>query len=117
MEFTTDDRRFHVVNDPGAWGAADPEILVLGISKGFTQARALESGEFDSVPFRGIRDRLQEALRSFYARAAPQTRPFAAHIALTIGRRRDGVRVTCHRVIGSLEPVAGPCCTKPNFGC
>lgn len=28
------------MNDPGTWGSADPEVLVLGFSKRFTQANA-----------------------------------------------------------------------------
>src|SRR5690348_13165688 len=30
--------KWRVVNDPGAWGSATPTVLVLGFSKGFTQA-------------------------------------------------------------------------------
>jgi len=61
-EFTTADGKFRVVNDPGAWGSATPEVLVLGISKGFTQANAFSRGDFDAVPFKGFRPRLRQAL-------------------------------------------------------
>lgn len=61
---TTPDGRFRVVNDPGAWGSSDPEVLVLGISKGFTQAREFARGEFDSVPFKNCRQRLKAILVS-----------------------------------------------------
>jgi hypothetical protein len=61
-EFTTSDHRIRIVNDPGAWGSQSPSILVLGISKGFTQAREFASGEFDSVPFKNCRARLRDVL-------------------------------------------------------
>lgn len=60
--FTTSDQRFRVVNDPGAWGSQNPAVLVLGISKGFTQAREFADGEFDSVPFKNCRTRLRDVL-------------------------------------------------------
>jgi hypothetical protein len=54
---------WQAVNDPSAWGAADPIILVLGFSKGFTQATASLSGDFEAIPFKNMRPRLTAALR------------------------------------------------------
>ncbi len=54
---------WRVVNDPGAWGSASPEILVLGFSKGFTQAALARSGRFEDIPFAKMRPRLTEVLR------------------------------------------------------
>jgi len=54
---------WQIVNDPGAWGSAKPEILLLGFSKGFTQASAYVSARFEDVPFKGMRARLSDALR------------------------------------------------------
>lgn len=54
--------RWRVVNDPGAWGSAQPRILVLGFSKGFTQATAYKSGSFEDVPFKDMRPRLSAML-------------------------------------------------------
>ena len=62
--YTTPDEKFRVVNDPGAWGASNPRILVLGISKGFTQAREYERGDFNAVPFKDCRERLELVLQS-----------------------------------------------------
>ena len=50
-------------NNPGAWGARDPLILVLGFSKGATQGNAWQRGNFDAVPFAGARQRLTTVLR------------------------------------------------------
>lgn len=65
--------RWRVVNDPGAWGSADPQVLVLGFSKGFTQANAYAQGDFDAVPFKGMRPRLTAALRAVGLLAAGET--------------------------------------------
>lgn len=60
--------RFRMVNDPGAWGAQDPAVLVLGMSKGNTQAtamaRAAQDGGFDAVPFAKMRPRLLQSLQA-----------------------------------------------------
>lgn len=56
--------KWKVINDPGAWGSNDPEIVVLGFSKGFTQADAYRTRPFDDVPFKDMRARLTDALRA-----------------------------------------------------
>jgi hypothetical protein len=56
---------WNMINDPGAWGGGDaPEYLVLGFSKGATQAGIYDSGRFEDVAFAGMRSRLTEALRA-----------------------------------------------------
>jgi hypothetical protein len=55
---------FKLVRDPGHWGAIEPRTLVLGISKGNTQSNAYISEPFDTVAFKGIRDRLLAVLNS-----------------------------------------------------
>lgn len=40
-------------NDPGAWGSANPTILVLGFSKGATQKDIYDTGTFDDIAFGG----------------------------------------------------------------
>jgi hypothetical protein len=55
--------KWQVVNDPGAWGSATPKILILGFSKGFTQAAAYRTGRFEDIPFKDMRTRLTEELR------------------------------------------------------
>lgn len=51
-------------NNPGAWGARDPLVLVLGFSKGATQADICRRGNFDDIPFARARDRLTRVLRT-----------------------------------------------------
>ena len=56
---------WQAVNDPGAWGSDRPSVLVLGFSKGFTQANAYRRDAFEAIPFKGdvMRARLTAALR------------------------------------------------------
>jgi hypothetical protein len=63
LEAAEDVGQWRVINDPGAWGASEPSVLVLGFSKGFTQASAALDRDFEAVPFKGMRPRLTLALR------------------------------------------------------
>lgn len=53
---------WRLVNNPGFYGSATPEILVLGFSKGANQNRAAEQGDFDRIAFADARHRLQQLL-------------------------------------------------------
>jgi hypothetical protein len=55
--------KWQAVNDPGAWGSSTPEVLVLGFSKGFTQANAYRSDIFENIPFKNMRPRLEASLK------------------------------------------------------
>jgi hypothetical protein len=56
---------WRMINDPGAWGGGSgPDYLVLGFSKGATQAGIYDSGRFEDIAFAGMRSRLTEALRA-----------------------------------------------------
>ena len=66
--FTSDARaqmigEWQMVNDPAAWGSRTPEILILGFSKGFTQANAFRSDQFENIPFKNMRVRLTDEMR------------------------------------------------------
>jgi len=56
--------KWKIVNDPCAWGSAKPTYLVLGFSKGFTQADAFKNKPFEQIAFAGMHPRLTAALRS-----------------------------------------------------
>jgi hypothetical protein len=51
-------------NDPGHWGSINPKVLVLGFSKGSTQADVYANGRFEDVPFAECRTRLASILRT-----------------------------------------------------
>lgn len=59
---TRDENQWRITNDPGAWGSSDPKYLVLGFSKGFTQADAYMTDHFDKVAFAKFRPRLKSVL-------------------------------------------------------
>ncbi len=50
-------------HNPCAWGAQDPNVLVLGFSKGNSQTGVIESSPFNEVPFRGMRTNLTRILQ------------------------------------------------------
>ncbi|SHJ99811.1 hypothetical protein SAMN02745216_02673 [Desulfatibacillum alkenivorans DSM 16219] len=50
-------------NNPGAWGSRNPEILILGYSKGDRQAKKILSIPFDEIPFKGMRNNLTRILQ------------------------------------------------------
>ena len=60
--------KFHFENNPGAWGATNPRILVLGQTKGFTQskdiAEATTEEQYEAVAFSDCRTELHDILRS-----------------------------------------------------
>lgn len=55
-----------IQNDPGYWGAADPAVLVLGMTKGFTQSDMMSGDprKFDGVAFARFRPRLLQSLQA-----------------------------------------------------
>ncbi len=52
---------WRIDNNPGYWGGAAPEVLVLGFSKGANQRSVLE---FDRIAFANARENLAEVLRA-----------------------------------------------------
>ena len=46
-------------NNPGYAGSSAPSTLILGFSKGANQNEIAKQGNYDRVPFAGMRDRLQ----------------------------------------------------------
>ena len=56
--------KFRFVRDPGHWGSAEAETLVLGISKGETQSKAINYDAFDEVGFKKMRPRMLEVLNA-----------------------------------------------------
>jgi len=54
---------WQMTNDPGASGSREPEYLVLGFSKGSTQADLYKTGKLEDVAFAGMRERLTKALQ------------------------------------------------------
>ena len=55
---------WRIINDQGAWGSTSTEVLVLGFSKGATQAGIYQSGKFEDIAFAGMRPRLSQVLQA-----------------------------------------------------
>lgn len=49
-------------NNPGAWGAIDPLVLVLGVSKGTNQCNRINKVPHEKIPFAGERPNLSKIL-------------------------------------------------------
>lgn len=49
------DGTWRITSNPLAWGSVEPEIVVLGYSKGPTQAGALASSPHDAIAYKGSR--------------------------------------------------------------
>jgi len=54
--------KWRMINDLGSWGSECPEYLVLGFSKGATQADIYKNGKFEDITFAKMRTRLTQAL-------------------------------------------------------
>tara|TARA_Y100001934_G_C12369767_1_gene785618 strand:+ start:2679 stop:3773 length:1095 start_codon:yes stop_codon:yes gene_type:complete len=80
-------------NDPGAWGGAKPEWLVLGFSKGSTQADYYDNGSFEEVAFAGMRPRLERILKHLGALSAGES--LDAAIANPAGNVAFGSLIRC----------------------
>lgn len=50
-----DDNKWRITSNPLAWGNTEPEIVVLGFSKGPTQAGALSRVQHDEIAYKGSR--------------------------------------------------------------
>ncbi len=62
-EYLSANTKFKLVNDPAAWGCRDPQILVLGMTKGNTQSLAMKDDPFDEIPYKTFRERLTVVLQ------------------------------------------------------
>ena len=54
---------WRITANPLAWGATEPEVIVLGFSKGPTQAGALANTPHDEIAYKGSRGNVGKILR------------------------------------------------------
>jgi hypothetical protein len=52
---TTAGNDWRITNNPLAWGSSEPEVIVLGFSKGPTQSGALANSPHNSIAYKGSR--------------------------------------------------------------
>lgn len=85
--------QWRITNNPCAWGNPSPEVLILGFSKGPTQAGALAHMEHDLIAARGARQNLRRILHAIGLVEADQD--MDALIADRTGRFAFGSLIRC----------------------
>lgn len=99
-------------NNPGYYGSRDPEVLVLGFSKGANQNKAAAEGNFDSIAFARARHRLKAVLETLgvmpsdrgidaLMTAREQQFGVASLVRCSFGKMKNGVCKTSGDVIPS----------------
>jgi hypothetical protein len=63
---------WRITNNPLAWGSSNPEIIVLGFSKGPTQSGALSSVPHNDIAFKGGRANIDKILN--FLNVTPQNK-------------------------------------------
>jgi hypothetical protein len=91
----TEDDGWRITNNPLAWGNPLPEVVVLGFSKGPTQAGALARQPHDQIAFRGGRTNLAKILHHIGLLPAPSSELVDRAIADRRGRFHFGSFVRC----------------------
>lgn len=91
----TEDAGWRITNNPMAWGNSEPEVVVLGFSKGPTQAGALSSQAHDQIAFRGGRTNLAKILHHVGLLPAPDGHLVDRAIADRHGRFHFASLVRC----------------------
>jgi hypothetical protein len=91
----TTEGAWRITNNPLAWGSTEPEIMVLGFSKGPTQAGALASTPHDQIAFKGGRANLAKILHHIGLLPEPDGRLAARAIADPHGRFHFGSLIRC----------------------
>lgn len=91
----TTEGAWRITNNPLAWGSTEPEVMVLGFSKGPTQAGALSSTPHDQIAFKGGRGNLAKILHHVGLLPEPDSRLVDRAIADPQGRFHFGSLIRC----------------------
>lgn len=94
-QLRTDGDGWRITNNPLAWGNVQPEIVVLGFSKGPTQAGALSRQRHEDIAFKGGRTNLAKILHHVGLLSAPDGRLVDEAISDPTGRFHFGSLVRC----------------------
>src|SRR5690242_6794690 len=86
---------WRITNNPLAWGNVEPEVVVLGFSKGPEQAGALASQAHDKIAYRKGRTNVAKILHHVGLLAAPDSKLVDGAIADTSGRFHFASFVRC----------------------
>lgn len=91
----TENDGWRITNNPLAWGNPSPEIVVLGFSKGPTQAGALARLPHDQIAYRGGRTNLAKILHHISLLPAPTSDLVDRAIADSRGRFHFASLIRC----------------------
>lgn len=92
----TEEHGWRITNNPLAWGNPTPEVVVLGFSKGPTQAGAvLSSQPHDQIAYKGGRTNLAKILHHIGLLKAPDSRLVDQAIADRNGRFHFASLIRC----------------------
>lgn len=91
----TEDAGWRITANPLAWGNPAPEVLVLGFSKGPTQAGVLVSQPHDQIAYRGGRTNLAKILHHVGLLTAPDSRLVDQAISSRSGRFHFASLIRC----------------------
>lgn len=69
---TSPDETWRITSNPLAWGNIEPEIIVLGFSKGPTQAGSLATAAHDAIAYKGSRTAVGKILAHIGVVPAPK---------------------------------------------
>ncbi len=100
---------WRITNNPMAWGGSEPEIIVLGFSKGPTQAGALSRLPHEQIAFKGGRSNLAKILHHVGLLPRADSRLVDQAISDPHGRIHFGslIRCTVERYDGGKQAWMG----------
>ncbi len=86
---------WRITNNPLAWGNVEPEVVVLGFSKGPTQAGALSRQRHEEIAFKGGRTNLAKILHHVGLLSSPDARLVDQAISDPNGKFHFGSLIRC----------------------
>lgn len=102
----TEEEGWRITNNPLSWGGSMPEVIVLGFSKGPTQAGALSSQPHDQIAFRGGRTNLAKILHHVGLLDTPSSSLVDDAIADRSGRFHFASLIRC--TVERFDPKKNP---------
>ncbi|WP_292515315.1 hypothetical protein [Mesorhizobium sp.] len=91
----TERNGWRITNNPLAWGGSEPEVVVLGFSKGPTQAGALASVPHDAIAYKGGRSAIAKILHHVGLLQRPDARLVDGLIGDRNGQIHFGSLIRC----------------------
>ncbi|MBW8447317.1 MAG: hypothetical protein K0M49_16975 [Arenimonas sp.] len=91
----TEEDGWRISYNPLAWGGSNPDVIVLGFSKGPTQAGALTSAPHDQIAYKGGRSKLAKILHHLGLIERPDPKIVDQCIADRTGQFHFGSLIRC----------------------